>query len=60
MAQLSSAFPYLSCFPATADIVIGVIEVDEINKGYNRYVALVELIHLNDLNDDDIFDQSEA
>ena len=37
--QLSSALRYLSCFPAIAAIVIEVIEVDEIYKGYSRYVA---------------------
>ena len=45
-------FHYLSCFPATADIIIEVTEVDEINRGYSRYVAFVELIRLNDLLDD--------
>ena len=52
VAQPSSAFHHLSCVPATADIVIEVIEVDEISKGYHRYVAFVELIHLNDLLND--------
>ena len=39
VAQPSSVFHYLSCFPVTADIVIEVIEVDEIDKGYSSYVA---------------------
>ena len=55
VAQLSSDFHHLSCFPATADIIIDVIEMDEITKGYSRYVAFVELIHLNDLLDDTTF-----
>ena len=50
-SQPSSAFYYLSCFPATADIIIEVIEVDEIDKGYSRYFAFVQLIHLNYLLD---------
>ena len=49
MAQLSSTSYYLSYFPATADIIIEVIEVDEIYKGNSGYVACVELIPLNDL-----------
>ena len=51
VAQISSAFHYLSCFPATADIIIEVIKVDEIDKGYIRYVAFGEVIHLNDFLD---------
>ena len=42
----------MSSFPATAEIVIEVIKVDEIDKGYSRYVAFVVLIHLNDLLND--------
>ena len=53
VAELSPAFHYLSSFPTTADIIIiEVIEVDDIDKGYSRYVASVELNHLNDLLDD--------
>ena len=49
VAQLNSTFHYLSCFPATAVIVIEVVEVEEIDKGYSRNVAFIKLIHLNDL-----------
>ena len=53
VAELSPAFHYLSSFPTTADIIIiEVIKVDDIDKGYSRYVASVELNHLNDLLDD--------
>ena len=52
VAPLNSDFHNLSCLPATADIIIEVIKVDEIDKGYSRYVASSKLIQLNDLLDD--------